>query len=172
MSKRKSTFFYSILFGLICIVAGMVLASRLDLSPSSLAGTVNVPATNSAPITGVIDAATFRNIAHDVSPAVVSIETTASRPQESISDLFGFDPFGGQGQGGGGRNRQQQRGTPPRNQLVRGAGSGFIIDKAGYILTNNHVVEDATSINVKFAGENELEEGYAAKVIGRDVLTD
>jgi serine protease Do len=169
MSTRKSGYFYGVLFGLICLVAGMVLASRLDLTPASLAGPINVPATNSTPISGPIDATTFRNIAHDVSPAVVSILTTSKRPrQQTMSDLFGLDPFGGQG---GGANRRG-RVVPPQEEQVRGAGSGFVVDKAGYILTNNHVVEDATSIFVKFAGEDEREDGYAAKVVGRDPLTD
>jgi serine protease Do len=54
---------------------------------------------------------------------------------------------------------------------VQAAGSGFIIDKAGYILTNNHVVEGASKIEVSLYGEGEDQE-YAAKVVGRDPLTD
>ncbi len=59
------------------------------------------------------------------------------------------------------RNRRPQEGT----------GTGFIIDKAGYILTNNHVVEGADDIRIALfnAGRNET---YAAKVVGRDALTD
>jgi len=47
-------------------------------------------------------------------------------------------------------------------------GTGFIIDKDGYILTNNHVVEQTTDIKVLLANDGE----YAAKIIGRDPLTD
>ena len=65
MSGRKSTFFYGVLIALASLVVGMVIASRLDLAPRSLAGTVSVPATNSAPLTGTIDASTFRTIAQD-----------------------------------------------------------------------------------------------------------
>src|SRR5262245_60648959 len=144
MSTRKSGYFYGVLFGLVCLVAGVVLASRLDLTPASLAR-INVPATNSPAITGPLDATHVPNLAHDVSPAVVSITTMSRRPrQQSMSDLFGLDPFGGQG-GGGGRN--QSRRTVPQEVPVQGAGSGFVIDKAGFILTNSHVVEDATSIS-------------------------
>jgi len=56
--------------------------------------------------------------------------------------------------------------------MAMSAGSGFIIDKSGYILTNNHVVEDATKIEVKLAGMDENGHWLAAKVVGTDVLTD
>ena len=58
-----------------------------------------------------------------------------------------------------------------REQVVQAAGTGFIIDKAGFILTNNHVVEGATKIEVSLYGEDEDQE-YDAKVVGRDPLTD
>jgi serine protease Do len=54
---------------------------------------------------------------------------------------------------------------------VQAAGTGFIIDKAGFILTNNHVVEGATKIKVSLYGEDDDQE-YDAKVVGRDPLTD
>jgi serine protease Do len=55
--------------------------------------------------------------------------------------------------------------------VVQAAGTGFIIDKAGFILTNNHVVEGANKIKVSLYGEDDDQE-YDAKVIGRDPLTD
>src|SRR5436190_1555616 len=60
---------------------------------------------------------------------------------------------------------------PQREQKVEAAGTGFIIDKAGFILTNNHVVEGANKIEVSLYGEGDDQE-YAAKIIGRDPLTD
>ena len=54
---------------------------------------------------------------------------------------------------------------------MQAAGTGFIIDKAGYILTNNHVVEGATKIVVSLYGEDADQE-YAARIVGRDPLTD
>ena len=66
----------------------------------------------------------------------------------------------------GGRRPQR-----PREQVVQAAGTGFIIDKAGFILTNNHVVEGATKIKVSLYGEDDDQE-YDAKVVGRDPLTD
>jgi serine protease Do len=58
--------------------------------------------------------------------------------------------------------------VPQESQPQQSLGSGFIIDKEGYILTNNHVVEKAGMIMVKLADEKE----YQAKVVGRDPRTD
>jgi serine protease Do len=59
----------------------------------------------------------------------------------------------------------------PRDQIMQGAGTGFIVDKAGLILTNNHVVAGATKITVALYAEKEGDE-YNAQVVGRDPLTD
>ena len=65
----------------------------------------------------------------------------------------------------------RRRQAPPREELVRARGTGFIIDKSGLILTNNHVVEGATEIRVSLYGEDD-DQDYAARVVGRDQLTD
>jgi serine protease Do len=57
---------------------------------------------------------------------------------------------------------------PSRDFKQRSLGSGFIIDKAGYIVTNNHVIENADQIKVKLADEREFE----AELVGRDPNTD
>ena len=76
MSSRKTTVFYGLLIGVASLAVGMVLASRLDLPSVSMAQpTATAPAVNSAPITGSLDASTFRNIAKAVSPSVVNIRT-------------------------------------------------------------------------------------------------
>jgi serine protease Do len=168
MSTRKTTLFYVVLIATASIAVGMVIASRLDLSPSSMAQTVNVPAVNSAPLNGAIDAQTFRNIAKAQTEAVVNISTEARLRGREMTDetdlLQRF--FGDPRQPPRGRGRPGQQ--PPVQQ---GTGTGFIIDKSGFILTNNHVVEDADKIWVKPYGAMRLER-YAAKVIGRDPLTD
>ena len=169
MNTRKSAIFYGVLIAFISVVGGMILASRLDLAPASFANAFQVPASNSAPLSGPIDAMTFRNIARDASPAVVSIQVVTTRQVGAggPEDLFGFQlpfPFGERG----GQGRQQV----PREVPTQGAGSGFIIDKAGFILTNNHVIENAKSIEVFLAGSDDEESGLAAKVVGRDPLSD
>jgi serine protease Do len=57
---------------------------------------------------------------------------------------------------------------PSRDFKQRSLGSGFIIDKDGYIVTNNHVIENADEIKVKLADEREFE----AELVGRDPNTD
>ena len=179
MSNRKTTLFYALLIAVASLAVGMVIASRLDLTPQSAAQTVAAPPFNSAPINGAISATTFRDVAKAVTPAVVNIRTESRQRTQDLSQFFGGGGDQGDsddllqrffGQGGQGGQGQQQR-QRPREQVVQAAGTGFIIDKAGFILTNNHVVEGATKIEVSLYGEDSDQE-YAAKVIGRDPLTD
>jgi serine protease Do len=175
MTNRKTTFFYALLLVIASLAVGMVLASRLGMAPASAAQTVAAPSANSAPITGQIGATTFRDIARTVSPAVVNIRTESRRRAQDLTDFFGGGGGGGGdlferffGQPNPNQRQPQQR---PREQIVQAAGTGFIIDKAGFILTNNHVVEDATRIQVSLYGEDDDQE-YEARVVGRDPLTD
>ena len=99
-------------------------------------------------------------------PAVVNVNTT-TLVKNPHGRLFGADPFGRrfgmpspedgeEGPGGGGGMKGQ------------GLGSGFILNAEGLILTNNHVVKDATDIHVRLPDNTE----YAAKVVGKDAATD
>jgi serine protease Do len=101
----------------------------------------------------------FADLAERVSPAVVNIRTSQTvsgipglPPQ--FEEYFGL-PFGGHG-------------NPGRPHKREGAGSGFVISADGYIVTNNHVVEDMDEIVVAFKDGTEV----AAKVVGRDPKTD
>lgn len=99
----------------------------------------------------------FSLIAEKSAPAVVFIETerVVTRPQFMHPfDLFGEEFF-------------RRFFSPPRYR-ERGAGSGFIISKDGYIVTNNHVIEGAQKISVK------LLDGriFPGKVIGTDPFSD
>ena len=109
---------------------------------------------------------TFRDIARAYTTGVVNINTSkevkASRGErDPFHDFFGddfMDRFFGPG--------QQER------QTQRSLGSGFIIDKAGYILTNRHVVEGADRIQVTLASQRPGDRPYEAKLVGRDARTD
>ena len=178
MSTRKTTLFYGVLTTVASLAVGMVIASRLDLSPTSSAQTIDVPAMNSAPLTGTLTASTFRDIARTQTPMVVNIRTEMRAHTQDLQDFFGSggsddlfrrffggpdtpDPdSGGRGQGGPRR----------RDPIARAAGTGFIISQDGFILTNNHVVADALKIEVSLFDDPDM--NYEAKVIGRDELTD
>ena len=178
MSTRKSTLFYVLLSAVASFAVAMVLASRFDLPPGSSAQTLTLPAVNSAPISGSLDALTFRTIAKAQSPMVVNIRTEMRTRTQDLSDFFGggspddlFRRFFGPG-GGDDQDAPSGRGRQPRTQRTQAAGTGFVINaKEGFILTNNHVVDDATKIEVQFLGDED-DDTYAAKVIGKDALSD
>ncbi|HET7217520.1 MAG TPA: trypsin-like peptidase domain-containing protein [Vicinamibacterales bacterium] len=175
MPTRKTTLFYIILIAFASAAVGMVISSQWGLPQASSAQTINVPPANAAPLSGPIDATTFRNIAKSQGPVVVNLRTSARMRREmteGTEDLL--ERFFGQSNP---RNRNRARPAPRDEDLPvqTGAGTGFIIDKAGFILTNNHVVEEADEIQVGLYGanmSNPNERLYAAKVIGRDTLTD
>jgi serine protease Do len=110
---------------------------------------------------------TFADLAQKVTPSVVTISSShkVERSAEMPDMPFQFPPgspfedffkhF---------REQQGQGGT----EHVRALGSGFIIDATGYVVTNNHVVDQATDIEVTLSTGKE----YPAKLIGTDAKTD
>ncbi len=110
--------------------------------------------------TGGVD---FTQVAAAVSPGVVHIRTTYSR---SLANQ-GSDPFGDMFQDFFGR-RQRGQSAPENTPAPMGKASGVIVTGDGYIMTNNHVVEDAEKIEVILNDKRVLQ----AKVIGRDKNTD
>jgi serine protease Do len=113
----------------------------------------------------------FSGIVNRVEPAVVNIATTqvidrkshrhhTQSDQDDQGEDFFFHFFDGQpGMGG----QQQQP------QAERSLGSGVILDKSGYILTNNHVIDQASKIQVQLNGDTTK---YTAKLIGTDEESD
>ncbi|MFC5389852.1 Do family serine endopeptidase [Brevundimonas bullata] len=107
----------------------------------------------------------FADIFQQVAPAVVQIDvkTRVQRPTGMLQiPGFGAVPIPGAPRGGGSGENEDDSTT------ALGAGSGFLISADGFIVTNNHVVENAEEINVKFSDGRELK----ARLIGRDEGTD
>ena len=177
---QKLLSFTLILFTLsLGIVIGTVVSSSAKAARDSVvapgATPLAIPAATPAPNNQ------FTQLAKMVEPSVVNISTTylpkapsqarrgtrRQAPQDDDEEnpgmedffnrFFGGNPFGG--------------GTMPEMPQRKGyaLGSGVVVDRAGYILTNNHVIDKADRIQVKFAGDNTE---YDAKVIGADAPTD
>jgi serine protease Do len=112
----------------------------------------------------------FAALVQQVGSAVVNVQVVEKAPQEGGDEQGGDDndPFGDFFRRFGipAPNVPQQ---PPRNSTpVRGIGSGFIISQNGYILTNAHVVANATKVTVTLTDRRE----FQAKVIGVDQRSD
>jgi len=107
------------------------------------------------------DPTSFAEIIERVAPAVVSIDVRRPPPpQPDFGQGFPSLPF------------PFRFGAPDNNDKARAdariSGSGFFISPTGYIVTNNHVVDDATKVSVRLNDGRELN----AEVVGRDALTD
>jgi len=102
----------------------------------------------------------FADLAERASPGVVNIATSKTvvpNAPRSMEEFFFGLPFGG--------GQPQFDGTPRK---IPSLGSGFVISEDGYIVTNNHVIEDVDKITVIFDDESKLD----AEVVGRDPKTD
>ncbi len=152
MSKRQSRLF--------CTVA---LAAALAAGG---AGPLSAPPAAAQPVRALPNGApsSFADIVQRVAPAVVSIDVTRSAPaRPNMPQLFpGFPFFFGFPGTPDGNN------GAPNLPNARVSGSGFFITPTGYIVTNNHVVENATKVMIRTNEGRELE----ARIIGRDPLTD
>ncbi|SFZ85855.1 serine protease Do [Devosia enhydra] len=125
----------------------------------------------------------FADLVEAVKPAVVSIivESEARGPRSTgrgaegfnfnfpdLPDDHPFRDFFDQFRSGPGDRGGDNRATPRQPRRVMATGSGFAISADGYIVTNNHVVEDATKVTVRFDNGDETE----ATVVGTDERTD
>jgi serine protease Do len=148
-------------------------------SAHAAAVTAAPPLDNSsvAPLVALDDA--VEAVAARVTPAVVNVAvTTRVSGEETSDDASGQNP--GQGQGFGGLNPQDLppqfrrfffgggQGMNPQPQFEHGIGSGVIISPDGYIITNDHVVDEATQIHVTL-NDRRI---FSAKLMGVDKLDD
>src|SRR5688572_25133809 len=115
----------------------------------------------------------FSSVVKKVSPSVVKVYTTFKAPQmgQMQGNPFADDPmfrrfFGDRADRFGGNEEGRRQMPAPKHT---GVGSGVVVTKDGYILTNNHVVENADEVKVQFG---ETGDEYTAKVVGTDPKTD
>src|SRR3954451_19444790 len=170
------------------LAIGIVIGTLINVNTGVKAAKDNSAAPGATPLVipnPVELSNSFSQLAKQVEPSVVNISTTynpkpgraatgrngrrAMPPQDDDDqdnsdgmNEFLYRFFGNPGGGGGGTPEMPQR----RGYAL---GSGVVVDKSGYILTNNHVVEKADRIQVKFSHDSTE---YDAKVIGVDAATD
>src|SRR3989339_306911 len=109
----------------------------------------------------------FSTLAEMVGPAVVNIRTVKTAKSGNVFRNFDKGPFGEDDPMNDFFNKFFNQG-PQRQFKQRSLGSGFIIEKDGYIVTNNHVVENADKIKVILKDQKEFD----AEIVGRDEKTD
>jgi serine protease Do len=143
------------------IIAGALVGLGYGVSPVVKSYEAHADASKADSAVPMIPA-NFSSLAESVRAGVVNIQVTKavknvgfglpSMPGNPFGDFFG--PF--------------SKGGPQEWHEQQGVGSGFVISTDGYILTNNHVVENADQITVRTADAKE----YKGKVVGRDSKTD
>jgi serine protease Do len=151
--------------GSLLILMGFGLAQLRNVSAPTARAVTNaaaIKATEAA--TNAMGLPSFADIAAKVNPAVVSITAISVEKNQGMGNMpqefMGpFEFFFG---------NPHQRGPQDQPPVQEAGGSGFIISPEGYILTNNHVVDDATKVTVT------LDDGrtFDAKIVGRDKETD
>jgi serine protease Do len=168
MNTRNRTIasFFSV--AMAAMLLGAVVTTQIHRPETAMARSTEPILAQSAPTvpkhTGPVTLDTFRDVARLQTPGVVNVSTTKKvttgrRNQDQFRDFFGddlMDRFFGP-QGGG-----------PDTQTQRSLGSGFIVDKDGYVLTNRHVIEGADKIQVTLADGKRFD----AKLVGKDARTD
>lgn len=143
-------------FILISVLLAQVSGPTMSLASEPPQQTTAVP---------VITMPDFADIAERVNPAVVYIESTeVVRGHDGGRNQF-RDPFWDFFFG---PDRQSPEEQPRREQERTGRGSGVVIDRTGYILTNNHMIEGAQKVTVEFSDGTKLK----AEVVGTDPPTD
>ncbi len=164
MTRRFACFTVG-LTACVSFMVGMVVTGSLSPSTATSApavSTMRLARDERTPMPGLAGVVNFADVAARMNPAVVNIDATSrsrragrqrTQPDSRPLPEVPTDPFD-----------NRRRGEMPR----RGAGTGFIIDEQGHILTNHHVIEGADRITVKLTdGRNLL-----AEVIGSDPETD
>jgi serine protease Do len=163
MNTRTRTFASFFTVAMAAMLLGAVVTTQIRQPAAALARGAEPATQGSAPRPqGPVTLDTFRDIARMQTSGVVNINTKkivkASRMRD-LRDFFGDDMmerfFGGPQ-------------APPQSQTQQSLGSGFVVDKDGYVMTNRHVVDGADQIQVTLSNGRT----YDAKLVGKDARTD
>lgn len=162
--KINNRGFYGILamVAVCSVLVGMFISSSLKMDSVSEARSFWKEGT--APAGIKVSLPSFAAVAKELSPTVVNIRTTKNLANKEIYKRFDspgddrFDEF----------FRKFFNNNPEQDLKQRSLGSGFIISKDGYILTNNHVISGADEILISLADSEE----FKARLVGSDEKTD
>ncbi|MBI3398125.1 MAG: DegQ family serine endoprotease [Deltaproteobacteria bacterium] len=166
INRKKVNIISVAMVGIASLLLGVVLTAKFGITPQTDAQSFWKEKGEKAE-TPQLEPNSFVKLAKELNPVVVNISTTQVIKQKQMvpfpefkspfEDFFG-DEFRNFGE------------APEREFKRQSLGSGFIINKEGYILTNNHVAENAEEIIVTLSDKKEKE--YKAKVVGKDVKLD
>jgi S1-C subfamily serine protease len=130
-------------------LGGAALFGGFDGSTTTINRVVGVPPSGTPVLSQTGKALTINQIYRRAAPGVVQVTATQLVSVPSVDPFFGF-PF------------------PPQARQTKALGSGFVIDKAGHVVTNYHVVAGARAVEVSFSNNESLK----ARIVGTDPSTD
>jgi len=161
MSGKKRNVILAVSFLIFGLIIGLVISSNFDFLSKGFTDEVKISKEAIDILTKTNQA--MAEVAAAVKPAVVNISSTKTVKSQGIPSPFFNDPLFREFFG-----NQFRQFEEPRKFKQASLGSGVIVDKDGYILTNNHVVKDADEIKIKLSDKRE----FKGKIVGMDQKTD